>query len=114
MPNKDLRQSIEDLREIGELVEIGQEVDWNLEVGAITRRAYETQAPVPLFVNVKDYPGYRILSSPIGLSARRRFARLALALGMPADTSVRRLSEVYLERRTKLIPPQVGADPPCQ
>lgn len=38
----DLREYIEELRKIGELVEVQEEVDWNLEVGAIIRRCYET------------------------------------------------------------------------
>ena len=37
-----LREHIEALRELGELREVDQPVDWNLEIGAITRRICET------------------------------------------------------------------------
>ena len=40
-----LRQYLDALRDLGELQEIAHEVDWNLEIGAVTRRCYETGAP---------------------------------------------------------------------
>jgi 4-hydroxy-3-polyprenylbenzoate decarboxylase len=46
---RDLRGSIAQLKEIGDVPEIDREVDWNLEMGAITRRAMDLRAPAPLF-----------------------------------------------------------------
>ena len=86
MPYDDLRQWLDALRENGELVEIREEVDWNLEMGAITRRVYETLAPAALFTNIKDYPGYRILAAPLGPSARHRYARFRLGRGGDRDS----------------------------
>lgn len=37
---KSLREYIDALKAISELQEIDQEVDWNLEIGAISRRCY--------------------------------------------------------------------------
>ena len=114
MPYDDLRQWLDALRENGELVEIREEVDWNLEMGAITRRVYETLAPAAFFTNIKDYPGYRVLAAPLGHSARHRHARLALALGLPARTPLKDIVEVYLSRRRKPIAPRIVSDAPCQ
>src|ERR1700733_1192627 len=82
---RDLREYVEALREIGEVVEIDQEVDWNLEIGAITRRCYETGAPAPLFSRIRGAEaGFRVLGAPAGVSSRpgQRLARVALSLGM--------------------------------
>ena len=50
-----LRQYLDALRDLGELQEIAHEVDWNLEIGAVTRRCYETGAPAPLFGRVRSH-----------------------------------------------------------
>jgi UbiD family decarboxylase len=49
---KSLREYV-DAKAISELQEIDQEVDWNLEIGAISRRCYETGSPAPLFNTIK-------------------------------------------------------------
>lgn len=43
-----LREYLDALRDLGELQDVAHEVDWNLEIGAVTRRCYETGAPAPL------------------------------------------------------------------
>ena len=48
---KDLREYLSVLDSMGELQEIDVEVDWNLEIGAIIRRAYDLRSPAPLFNN---------------------------------------------------------------
>ena len=45
-PIKSFREYVEKLEESGEIVKISKEVDWNLEMGAITRRAYDLPAPL--------------------------------------------------------------------
>ncbi|KAI7762011.1 hypothetical protein LZL87_004318 [Fusarium oxysporum] len=52
-PQLDFRSFVEALRKDGDLADIYQEVDPNLEVGAIVRRVSETNAKAPLFHNVK-------------------------------------------------------------
>lgn len=47
MAFKDLREFIDKLEAEGELVQVKQEVDWNLEAEAITRGSVERKAPVP-------------------------------------------------------------------
>jgi 4-hydroxy-3-polyprenylbenzoate decarboxylase len=68
-----LREYLDALRAIGEVVDAEREVDWNLEIGAIIRR-YETGAPAPLFKRIKGIePGFRVLGAPAGSSLGPQF-----------------------------------------
>ena len=49
----DLRQWVANLEQQGELRRITAEVDWDREIGAITRRVLEKKGPALLFENVK-------------------------------------------------------------
>src|SRR5438094_8528870 len=105
----DLRDFLDLLEEHDELQRIRIEIDWNLEMGAITRRCYDLGAPAALFENVKGYPkGFRALGAPLGASRRRGhslFARTALALGMGPSASAKEIMVTYLERKEKQIKP---------
>jgi len=58
------------LRDLGELQEIAHEVDWNLEIGAVTAAATRL-APRPSVRRIKGgEPGFRVLGAPAGPSAR--------------------------------------------
>ena len=111
MAFKDLRQYISALEEQGKLRRVTKEVDWNLEAGAITRLVYEKGLPSPLFENVKDYPGYRILGAPIST-----FRKLAIAMGLSSETSTKELIDIYLQRKDKLIKPVIvdKSQAPCK
>ncbi len=90
MPLTDLRQYIEALRALGEIQEIDAPVSLDLELGAITRRCYETGAPAPLFKAFTDHPpGFRVLGAPAGTSARPglELARVATSLELPPTSS---------------------------
>ncbi len=90
MPLKDLRQYIDALRNLGEIQDVTQPVDLNLELGAITRRCYETGSPAPLFTRFSDHPGgFRILAAPAGVSRQPglKFARVATSLELPPTSS---------------------------
>jgi len=54
-----LREYIQILEDSGELRRVTAEMEWNLEIGAITRRLMDVKGPAPLFENIKDYPGRR-------------------------------------------------------
>ncbi len=87
---RSLREYVDQLRALGEIVDVNAEVDWNLELGAITRRSYELRAPAPLFNNIKGIErGFRVLGAPAGLSGQKglEFCRVALSLGFPPMTS---------------------------
>jgi phenylphosphate carboxylase alpha subunit len=110
MPFKDLREFLAKLEKEKELQKFSEEVDWNMEAGAISRRSLEEDLPAPFFEKVKDYPeGYRLVSCVL---ANPR--RIALAMDLPADTHVRELIEQYLIRKDKPIKPVVVKDAPCK
>src|SRR5579883_2289081 len=100
---RSLREYIEALRELGELVEVTREVDWNLEIGAITRRVNELGAPAPLFTTIKGIaPGFRVLGAPAGISSApgRYLCRVALSLGLSPTASGREIIAALVEART--------------
>jgi len=107
---KDLREFIEAIDKTGDLVRIKQEVDWDLEAGAILRRVYETGGPAPLFEKIKDYPeGYRMFGGNIST-----YRRVAIALGLDPDTPIREIRNVYAQRLQSPIKSVVVKDGPCK
>ncbi|HLE80804.1 MAG TPA: hypothetical protein VJA25_05895, partial [Dehalococcoidia bacterium] len=90
MAYKDVRSYIEALRRTGDLVDVTEEVDWDLEIGAIGRRAAVKGGPAVLFRNIKDYPGFGILENALA-----SWCRFAVALGLPPDISLRDLHREY-------------------
>ncbi len=113
---RSLRDYLTALRNIGDLQPIDVEVDWNLELGAITRRAYELPAAAPLFNRIKGTePGFRVLGAPAGLSSHPAYplARVALALGLPLDTSAADLVTAWsrLQECEPLEPREVPTGP---
>jgi len=102
MAFKDHRDFFAALEREQELVKVTQEVDWDLEVGAIGRRVYEMEGPCLLFEKIKEYPqGFRISNGTTGT-----WSRVALAIGLPKDTSIREIYRVYEERLERTIPPR--------
>ena len=108
---KSLREFLEALQQIGDLQPIQATVDWNLEMGAIARRSMDLRAPAPLFNRIKGIEaGFRAFGAPGGLSGRSKYkyARVALALGLPADCHPRRIVEELADARQRaLIPPRL-------
>jgi len=112
------RDFVAALEEAGELITVDRRVDWDLEMGAIARRVYETGAPAPLFTDVRDArPGFRALGAPLGVSRRRgqELGRIALALGLPLTATARDIVEaLVVARRRPLVAPRIVEDAPCQ
>ncbi len=113
---KDFREFIATLEQEGEVQRIKEEVDWNLELGAITRRANEAEAPSPFFENIKDYPGGRVFGAPAAPSARDRYhARIALSLGLPPETGPITLIEAFAKGlQLEGIKPRLVKTGPCK
>ncbi len=110
MAFKDLREFIVALEQHGEVQKIKQEVDWNLEAGAIIRRTNELGLPAPLFQKLRDYSEeYSLLGGPLG-----SHRRVSIALGVDPDTHLRDLMEIYLERKKKIIKPVLVKSGPCK
>jgi 4-hydroxy-3-polyprenylbenzoate decarboxylase len=105
-----MREFLDRLHERGDLVRIQEEVDWNVEAGAIMRRANEIGAPAQLFEKLKGYPkGYRLLGG--GLST---FSRLAVAMGLAPDSEYSFLVDEFVRRSAHPIKPMVVGSGPCK
>ena len=114
------RDYLELMEREGEFVTIDDEVDWNLEIGAICRRADETLSPSPIFNNVKDSPGFRVAEFGMTKSGTpgRPWARVAPFVGAPLDASLMEIQEAYIRavENNPVHPPKVveEKDAPCK
>jgi UbiD family decarboxylase len=97
----DLKTWIHYLETMGHLARIHSQVDWNEELGAVTRRTYDVYgdaSPALLFENIKDYPPPRPNKLFIGFF--RSYSRLAMLLGLDPFRSTRR--DIVLELRKRM------------
>ena len=115
------RDYLDTLKEMGELVEIDDEVDWYLELGAIFRRTQETLSPGAIFNKVKGCPdGFRAADFGMAKSGRpgEPWARLAVMFGLPPNTDLMSIQRAYLEAMEtgKSHPPIMvdAANAPCK
>src|SRR6266542_3595193 len=90
MAPKDFRSFLAAIEASGDLVKIDDPVDWDQELSGMGRLSCERYGPAFLFNNIKDYPGSRVVANPVA-----DWRRYAVGLGLPADTPVRRLYQIY-------------------
>jgi phenylphosphate carboxylase alpha subunit len=110
MPFRDIREFIAGLEKEGEAERIEEEVDWNLEAGAMIRRSNEMGLPAPFIQKVKGYPeGCRLFGEALG-----NHRRVAIAMEVDANTPARKLIEEYLRRKTRQIKPRIVDGGPCK
>lgn len=110
MPFKDIRAFISELEERGDARKIMDEVDWNLEAGAMIRLANEENLPAPFFQKITGYPdGYRLFGEV--LNTHRK---IAIAMNMSPDTPPGQLIEEYLRRVKSPIKPVIVNGGPCK
>ncbi len=114
------RDYLDLMKKEGEFLEIDDEIDWNLEIGAIIRRSSETLSKSVIFNNVKDCPGFRAADWGMQKSGTRGkpWARLAPFLGLPLDTSMMDMQKAYIKHleNGKVHPPKIveSKDAPCK
>jgi 4-hydroxy-3-polyprenylbenzoate decarboxylase len=82
----DLRDWIDWLEARGQAKRVKAEVDWDLEIGGITRAVYTTEGPALLFENIKGYHDTRGRRLFVGGLAT--YQRIAAMLGLPMDASI--------------------------
>lgn len=89
-PGLRFRDFIAALKNNNDLVEIDQEIDTHLELGAITRKCYEDKLAAPLFTNLKGGDFFKVLGCPAGLTKNTSndHSRVALHLNLPSETSM--------------------------
>jgi len=109
---KDNRAYIDALLKTGDLVVVNEEVDWDLEMGAIVRRMCERKSPAAYFKRIKDYPNFEAFGAPMATHRR-----LAIAFGLDPATPIPRISAEYLKRTTgSPVKPTIidRKDAPCK
>jgi UbiD family decarboxylase len=115
---RSLRDYVSALESLGDIQVIKSAVDVELELGAVIRRSYELRAPAPLFTNVRGAaPGSRVLGAPGALSSvdGMPLARVALSLGLPAESGAARLVEALAAiPESEPLPPRRIAEGVCQ
>ena len=89
----DFRGYLAELEKCGLLTRFDDEVNWDLEAGAIMRYCDENQLPAQWFTDMKDAMAG---SSMVG-GLYATYERIAIALGLPADTDYHDLVEYYGE-----------------
>jgi UbiD family decarboxylase len=114
MPYADLREFMDRLRAEGELVAIDEEVDWDLEIGALTRLGLDERGPALLFRNVKGYPGRPVLGNVLGPSKPVVQGKVALAMDLPRATPTEELIAEFRRRYRRPLPPRRVATAPCK
>ena len=111
----DLRGWIAALDKAGELDTVKGEVDWNIELGTITRLALGPgTGKALLFNNIKDYNKADSRCRSLFMSGLSAYSRVALMMGLPADTHPRELVKIGREVLTGAIPPVIVKDAPCK
>ncbi|MFS0838847.1 UbiD family decarboxylase [Paenibacillus sp. 1P03SA] len=117
-PVTSFRDYVEALGRYGDLFTVDEETDWNLEIGAMIRYAYELPSPAPLFTKIKDSaPGFRVLGAPVGLSPVREhpYLRIVLSLGLPVQSTLSELVEKWSRLAdVEPIPPRETEKAPCK
>ena len=105
-----LRSWVKTLEDAGQLKRIGARVDWDEEIGAITRANMALGGPALIFENIRDHTDTlctRLMTC--GLSTRERTAIMA---GLPPETSDKDLVRHFKDRyREPLAPVSVESGP---
>lgn len=110
MTFKDNREFIAALEKTGDIVRVKEEVDWDLEAGAIARRTNEMRGPAVLFEKIKGYTSeYKIFATPLAT-----LRRAAIAMGLPSDSPHREVQEEYEKRVSNPIKPLTVKEAPCK
>ncbi len=109
---RDFRDWLAVLEAAGELRRVQAKVDWDGEIGAITRVNFALEGPALLFENIKDYEAGRCTQLMVGGVATRR--RVAMALGMSPDIPAPALTAQARRKMRQSIPPVTVATGPVK
>src|ERR1043166_960860 len=96
MPFNDLREWIADLERRNDLQRVKAPVDWNEEIGAITREVSSREGPALLFENIKDHE--RTLCRRLFTNGTGTRERLCRFIGASGETSYRDLVPIFKDR----------------
>ncbi|MBI4186816.1 MAG: UbiD family decarboxylase [Chloroflexi bacterium] len=113
---KDNREYIQVLEKEGQLKRVKAEVDWELELGAVSRKSIDEHGPALLFENIKGYPrGFPVFANIMTAAKPVLQARIALALSMPKDSHPLEIVDEYARRAAgKPVKPRIVKTGPCK
>jgi 4-hydroxy-3-polyprenylbenzoate decarboxylase len=112
MAFNDLRAWIDDLEERNDLQRIRAQVDWDEEIGAITREVSSQSGPALLFENITDHKNTfcrRLFTN--GTGTRERVCRF---IGVAESTSYRDMVAVFKDRFSRPVKPITVATGPVK
>ncbi|KPM37540.1 Ferulic acid decarboxylase 1 [Neonectria ditissima] len=119
-PHLSFRAFVQALRDDGDLVEINEECDPHLEVGAIIRKVVEANERAPLFNNLKGQNEnglWRILGAPNSLrsDAEQKYGRLARHLGLEPTATIKEILDKMISAKTAIpVPPVTVGTGSCK
>lgn len=103
MAYADLREFIDALDKNNELLNVNEEVDTDLEIGAMTRRVFDTQGPALFFKKLKGYSDdFRFFSGMVAT-----YRRYAISLGLDPNTHMKDIIRTYYNRIKNPIAPKI-------
>src|SRR5690625_2379461 len=108
----DLRSSLALLEEKGELTTVKGEVDWDLELGTLSREVLRRKGPAVLFNNIKDYNKPDSISTQVTTGLFASFRRLSLLLGFEDEVSNTELVNYVIKKNEEQIEPVIVEDGP--
>src|ERR1700686_3327003 len=110
----DLRGWIAHLKREGELHEVESQVDWNCELGTITRRAFGNgDGPALLFRNIKDYHD-NARCRQLFTGGLSNYSRVALMFGLPRQAPITDLVQAARKAYSGRLPPVKVATGPVR
>ena len=109
----DLRGWIDRLRQEGELHEVNAQVDWDCELGTVTRRVFGNgDGPALLFNNIKDYREGRCTRLFTG--GLSNYSRVAMMFGLPKTAPITDLVRAARRAYASRVPPVVVKSGPVK
>lgn len=110
----DMRGWMQALQAAGELQAVDGEVDWNVELGTITRLAQGPgTGPALVFNNIRDY-GANSRCRRIFVGGLASYRRVAMMLGLAPDTHPRELVKIGRTILTGTVAPKIVKDGPVK
>lgn len=111
----DLRDFVEDLKKVGQLVEIDDEVDWSYEISAYEVISGRFGGPALLFNNIKGVPkGHRALAGPWIGTFNKPHRNVAVALGINPDVDRTTWYQELAKRFANMLRPVEVATGSCK
>jgi 4-hydroxy-3-polyprenylbenzoate decarboxylase len=111
----DMRNWMKALKSAGELREIDAEVDWDVELGTVTRIAQGPgTGPALLFSNIKDYHKNNTRCGAVFTGGLGSYRRVAMMMGLSPDSHPRELVKIGRNIMEGRVPPRVVESGPCK